>query len=94
MGYANLAGSLIEQFRRLRRHVHGDVLDEPLLEGLDPHLEPGLDELLEVDLTSHQVVATTKFVPDGQLGGGVWTSPTYDAASNIVFVARNSAGQL
>ena len=54
--------------------------DNPLVQG----------QLLKVDLTSHQVVATYKFVPDGQVGGGIWTSPTYDAATNTVFVSTGT----
>src|SRR5436190_13483086 len=46
--------------------------DNPLVQG----------QLLKVDLASHQVVATYNFVPDGQVGGGIWTSPTFDAATN------------
>jgi outer membrane protein assembly factor BamB len=54
--------------------------DAPLVQG----------QLLKVDLTSHQIVATANFVPNGQLGGGVWTSPTYDAATNTVFVSTGT----
>ena len=54
--------------------------DAPLVQG----------ELLRVDLTTHQVVATAKFVPDGQVGGGVWTSPTLDPATNTVFVSTGT----
>src|SRR6478609_8894455 len=40
--------------------------DNPLVQG----------HLMKVDLTSHAVVADYNFVPTGQVGGGVWTSPT------------------
>src|SRR5207245_10267966 len=52
-----------------------------------PHVQV---QLLKVDLTSHEIVATANFVPNGQLGGGVWTSPTYDAATNTVFVSTGT----
>ena len=54
--------------------------DAPLVQG----------QLLKVDLTSHQVVATANFVPNGQVGGGVWTTPTYDAATNTIFVSTGT----
>ena len=37
-----------------------------------------------------QIVATHYFVPAGQVGGGVWTSPTYDAASKTIFVSTGT----
>jgi outer membrane protein assembly factor BamB len=54
--------------------------DNPLVQG----------QLLKVDLASHQVVATYKFVPDGQVGGGIWTSPTLDAVTNTIFVSTGT----
>ncbi|HEY3831147.1 MAG TPA: PQQ-binding-like beta-propeller repeat protein, partial [Acidimicrobiia bacterium] len=54
--------------------------DEPLTRG----------SLLKLDLTTHTVVATYYFVPPGQIGGGVWTSPTYDATTNTVFVSTGT----
>jgi outer membrane protein assembly factor BamB len=54
--------------------------DNPLVQG----------QLLKVDLGSHQVVATYNFVPDGQRGGGIWTSPAYDSATNTVFVSSGT----
>ncbi len=50
-------------------------------------------ELLQVSLTSHAVTNITKFAPDGQQGGGVWTSPTVDAATNTIFVATGTINQ-
>ena len=54
--------------------------DNPLVQG----------HLMKVDLTAHQVVGDYNFVPNGQLGGGVWTSPTFDAATNTVFVSTGT----
>jgi outer membrane protein assembly factor BamB len=53
--------------------------------------------LLKVDLSTHQVVASWNAVPDGQVGGGVWTSPTLDTATNTIYVTtgtKTSASQL
>jgi outer membrane protein assembly factor BamB len=53
-------------------------------------------QLLRVDLTSHLVVASVNFVPTGQVGGGVWTTPAIDTATNTVYVTtgtRNMASQ-
>ncbi|HWW09456.1 MAG TPA: PQQ-binding-like beta-propeller repeat protein [Candidatus Acidoferrales bacterium] len=58
--------------------------DNPLVQG----------QLLQVNLTTHVVTNTAKFVPDGgQVGGGVWTSPTVDAATNTVFVDTGTINQ-
>lgn len=50
-------------------------------------------ELLRVDLTTHAVVASAAFVPLGQVGGGVWTSPAIDPATNTVFVTTGTLNQ-
>ena len=54
--------------------------DAPLVQG----------QLLKIDLTSHQIVTTYNFVPTGQIGGGVWTSPTLDASTNTIFVSTGT----
>ena len=54
--------------------------DNPLVQG----------HLMKVDLASHQVVADYNFVPNGQVGGGVWTSPTLDASTNTIFVSTGT----
>ena len=45
---------------------------------------------MKVDITTHQLVADYNFVPDGQVGGGVWTTPTYDAETNTIFVTTGT----
>ena len=35
-------------------------------------------------------MATYNFVPNSQVGGGVWTSPTYDPATNRIFVSTGT----
>jgi len=57
--------------------------DAPLVQG----------QLLKVAISGSQqgqVVATYNFVPDGQLGGGVWTSPAYDPATDTIFVSTGT----
>lgn len=54
--------------------------DCPLIQG----------ELLKVDITTHQIVATLKMVPDGQVGGGIWTSPSYDPATGLIYVVTGT----
>ena len=50
-------------------------------------------QLLRVDLTTHAVIATASFVPSGQVGGGVWTTPSIDPATNIVYVTTGTINQ-
>ena len=54
--------------------------DNPLVQG----------QLLKVDLTAQQIVATYNLVPNGEVGGGIWTSPTLDTATNTVFVSTGT----
>ena len=57
--------------------------DAPLVRG----------KLLKVAISGPQqgqIVATHYFVPAGQVGGGVWTSPTYDAATKTIFVSTGT----
>jgi outer membrane protein assembly factor BamB len=55
--------------------------DSPLVQG----------ELLRVNLSTHQIENTFKVVPDGQIGGGIWTNPVIDPDTNTVFVATGSS---
>ncbi len=50
-------------------------------------------QLLRVDLTTHAVMATASLVPGGQVGGGVWTTPSIDPATNIVYVTTGTLNQ-
>ena len=54
----------------------------------DCPLVPG--KLLKVDLTSHAIVASFTLVPAGTVGGGIWTSPALDTASNTIFVSTGT----
>ncbi len=75
--------------RDLQRSAYigtASLCDDPLTQG----------KLLDVNLATHRVDAVFKAVPDGQLGGGIWTSPVVDASTNTVFVTtgtRASASQ-
>ena len=42
-------------------------------------------QLLKVNLQTHQVVGTLDVVPNGDIGGGIWTSPAFDPATNRIF---------
>ncbi|HEX6482248.1 MAG TPA: PQQ-binding-like beta-propeller repeat protein, partial [Ktedonobacteraceae bacterium] len=57
----------------------------------DCPLVPG--QLLQVNLTTHQIVHTFNFVPSGQYGGGIWTSPGIDTATNTIFVSTGTRNQ-
>ena len=57
--------------------------DNPLVQG----------QLLQVGISGAQqgqIVNTYNFVPNGQVGGGIWTTPTYDAATNTIFVSTGT----
>jgi outer membrane protein assembly factor BamB len=42
--------------------------------------------LLKVDLATKKVTAKFNVVPEGSRGGGIWTSPSLDPATNTIFV--------
>jgi outer membrane protein assembly factor BamB len=50
----------------------------------DCPLIPG--QLLQISLSTHQVVNSYNTVPSGQVGGGIWTSPSIDPSTNTIFV--------
>lgn len=54
--------------------------DSPLVQG----------ELLRVNLTTQQIDSVFKVVPDGEVGGGIWTSPVVDPVSKTVFVSTGN----
>ena len=57
--------------------------DNPLVQG----------QLLEIPISGSQqgqIVATHNFVPNGQVGGGIWTSPAYDPATSTIFVSTGT----
>ena len=57
--------------------------DNPLVQG----------QLLEVAISGPQqgqIVNTYDFVPNGEVGGGIWTTPTYDPATNTIFVSTGT----
>jgi outer membrane protein assembly factor BamB len=47
-------------------------------------------QLLRVNLTSHRLAATFNVVPPGQVGGGIWTSPSVDTSTNTIFVTTGT----
>jgi outer membrane protein assembly factor BamB len=58
--------------------------DNPLVQG----------QVLQVSLSTHQIVNTLSLVPNGQVGGGVWTSPTVDPATNTIYVTTGTLNQV
>jgi outer membrane protein assembly factor BamB len=54
--------------------------DSPLVQG----------QLLRVNISTHQIVNTLNIVPNGQVGGTIWTKPVVDAARNSVFVTTGN----
>ena len=50
-------------------------------------------QLLQVDLTTHQIVNTFNAVPTGQVGAGIWTSPSVDPTTNTIYVSTGTEGQ-
>lgn len=54
--------------------------DKPLVQG----------QIIQVSLQSHQIVHTFEIVPKGEIGGGVWTSPSVDPATNSIFVSSGT----
>lgn len=47
-------------------------------------------QLLKVDLSSHQVTGHFNVVPQPEVGGGIWTSPSIDASTNTIFVTTGT----
>ena len=54
----------------------------------DCPLIPG--QLLKVDISDGDIVGTLNLVPSGQVGGGIWTSPSYDPATNTIFAVTGT----
>lgn len=50
----------------------------------DCPLIPG--QVLQIDLSTHQIAHTYNTVPTGQVGGGIWSSPSFDPVTNTIFV--------
>ena len=47
-------------------------------------------QLLQVSLSTHQITNHFNMVPDGQIGGGVWTSPSIDPTTNSIFMSTGT----
>src|SRR2546421_1114157 len=47
-------------------------------------------QLLQVDLNTHQIVNTFNVVPAGQVGGGIWGSPSLDTTTNTIYVTTRT----
>src|SRR5579859_1255095 len=55
----------------------------------DCPLVPG--QLLKVSLAEHKIVTTLNLVVPGEVGGGIWTSPSVDPATNTLFISSGTA---
>ena len=49
--------------------------DCPLIQG----------QLLQISLATGSILNTLNIVPNGQVGGGIWTSPAYDPSTNTIY---------
>ena len=47
-------------------------------------------QLLQVDLSTQQIVNTLDMVPSGNVGGGIWSSPSVDASTNTIYVTTGT----
>jgi len=47
-------------------------------------------QLLQVSLSTHLVVNTLNIVPNGQSGGGIWSTPAIDPATNTIYVTTGN----
>ena len=54
--------------------------DNPLVQG----------QLFQISLTSHTITNTFNVVPNGQTGGGVWTSPSVDPTTNTIYLTTGN----
>ncbi len=51
-------------------------------------------QLLRVSLTTHQIVNTFNVVPTGQIGGGIWTTPSLDTATKTIYVTTGTENNI
>ncbi len=51
-------------------------------------------KLLQVSLSEHKVVRTLNIVPSGQVGGGIWSSPVMDTATNTLYLTTGNENAL
>lgn len=47
-------------------------------------------QLIKVNISTGAVVSTLNMVPNGQVGGGIWTSPSYDPTTNRIFAVTGT----
>jgi outer membrane protein assembly factor BamB/regulation of enolase protein 1 (concanavalin A-like superfamily) len=77
-GHYNWAGPLIiGNYAYIGIASLGDC---PLIQG----------QLLKVNLTTHAIENTANLVPNGQVGGGIWTSPAYNPSTGLIYTATGT----
>lgn len=57
--------------------------DCPLIQG----------QLIQISLSNGAIYNTLNLVPNGQVGGGIWTSPAYDPSTNTIFTNTGTQNQ-
>jgi outer membrane protein assembly factor BamB len=50
-------------------------------------------QLLKINLTTHAIERTLNIVPDGEVSGGIWTSPAYDPTNGLIYTATGTRNQ-
>ncbi len=58
--------------------------DNPLTQG----------KLLLVNLQQHQIIKTLDIVPNGQEGGGIWSSPSVDPTTNTLYLTTGNMSEI
>jgi len=81
-GYYNWSTALIyNNYAYLGTSSLGDC---PLAQG----------KLLQISLSKHKVVRSLNIVPNGQVGGGIWSSPVLDPTTNTLYVTTGNENAL
>ncbi|MGD0284529.1 MAG: PQQ-binding-like beta-propeller repeat protein, partial [Candidatus Saccharimonadales bacterium] len=47
-------------------------------------------QLMKVNISTGAVISTLNLVPNGEVGGGIWTSPSYDPTTNRIFAVTGT----
>ena len=58
--------------------------DIPLVQG----------QIFKIDLATHAIAGTFSTVPDGQVGAGIWSSPSVDPSTNTIFITTGNGSSI
>jgi outer membrane protein assembly factor BamB len=50
-------------------------------------------QLLKINLATHAIEGVLNTVPNGEVGGGIWTSPAYDQANGLIYTVTGTRNQ-